>query len=167
MHVGLRTEGRVCVAVGESVPHAVATHPRVLDGGAGACVFLCACMLACAGVVTPRSAVEPTIMRTASESLLSRRSVLAYVFCWGCMSGWAVCASPSASRRLTLSPPRVFDVGAGVCVCLCACMLACVGVGTPRSTVASITARPACESPIAVRPVDFWFLLGGACRLER
>ncbi len=32
---------------------------------------------------------------------------------------------PSLGRSLTLSPPRVFDVGASVCICLCACN-ACV-----------------------------------------
>ncbi len=35
-------------------------------------------------------------------------------------------APPSVGRFLTQSPPRVYDVGAGVCVCLCACVRACV-----------------------------------------
>ena len=41
--------------------------PRMFDGGTGVCVCLCACMSACAGTVTPRSAVAHTTRRAASE----------------------------------------------------------------------------------------------------
>ena len=44
---------------------------------------------------------------------------------------------PSVGRSLTQSPPRMFDVGAGVCVCLCACVPACAGAVTPQSAVAN------------------------------
>jgi hypothetical protein len=47
----------------------------------------------------------------------------------------------AVSLSLTLSPPRVFDNGAGVCVCLCACMHACAGAAMPRSEVATTTWR--------------------------
>ena len=47
---------------------------------------------------------------------------------------------------LTLSPPLVFDVGAGVCDCLCARMPARAGAVTPRSAVAPKTRRAASGS---------------------
>jgi hypothetical protein len=57
-------------------------------------------------------------------------------------------------RSHTLSPPLVFDV----CVfCLCADMLACAGTVLQRSPVAPETRQAACESPIAVKRVGFYF----------
>ncbi len=41
----MSTEGRVSVAVGESIPHGVAIH-AVFDGGAAVCVVLRACVRA-------------------------------------------------------------------------------------------------------------------------
>jgi hypothetical protein len=42
----LSTEAHVCVAVGESVPHAVAIR-AAFDADACVCVCLCACVPAC------------------------------------------------------------------------------------------------------------------------
>ena len=52
-------------------------------------------------------------------------------------------ALPSVGRSLTQSPPRVFDVGVGVCACLC--VHACVRgrswstIGGGQSNIASST----------------------------
>ncbi len=77
----------------------------------------------------------------------SRRSVLTCVFFRGEAGTEGVRAPPSVGRSLTLSPPNVFDVGAGACVCLCACMPACACAVPPRSAVANPTSRAASECP--------------------
>ena len=80
-----------------------------------------ACVHACVAAVTPWSAVANTTRRATSESphrgeacwrLVLRRSDFV-------ARTEGVRALPSVGRSLTQSPPRVFDVGAGVCVCLC------------------------------------------------
>ena len=87
----------------------------------------------------------------------SWRSVFDVLFCAAvnvvaCAEG--VRALPSVARSLTLSPPYVFDNGAGVCVCLCAFTPACAGAVTPRSPVATKTRRREGESPILAKRVD-------------
>ena len=115
--------------------------PRVFDNGAGVCVCLSACMRACAGAVGPRSAVATKTRRRERESPPSAKRV-DVSFCAGVnvvARTEDVHALPSVGRSLTQSPPRVFDVGAGVCVCLCACMRACAGAAEPRLAVATKT----------------------------
>ena len=127
--------------------------PRVFDSGAGVCVCLCAFMPACAGAVAPRSAVAtPTPRREGESPILATR---VDVLCCAAVNVVARTEStralPSVARSLTLSPPRVFDNGAGVCVCLCAFMPACACAVTPRSAVAPTTSRAASESPILAK----------------
>ena len=57
--------GHACAVV---APSRCRRHTYMFDGGAGVCVFLCACMPPCAGAVTPRSAVADRTRRAASES---------------------------------------------------------------------------------------------------
>ena len=129
-------------------PYAV-SPPRVLDVGGGVCFCLCVCMPACAGAVTPRSAVATETRRASCGSPPSRRSVLQFVSRRGerrRRHPGRACAVVVGSVPHAMSLPRVFDVDAGLCVCLCACMPACTGEVTPRSVVASPTRQASCES---------------------
>ncbi len=96
-----------------------------------------------------RSAVAKKTPQATGECPPSRRSVSTHCFAPGnaVARTEGVRALPSVGRSLTQSPPRVFDVRAGVCVCLCACVPACAGAVTPRSAVAGSTSRAARKSP--------------------
>ena len=120
--------GRACAVVGGSAPHAVSPS-SVFDVGGGVCVCLCVCMPACAGAVTPRSAVAKPTPRAAPRAagecppIATMRAAVCFARgeCRRTRSGRA-CAAVGGSVLHAVSPPHVFDVGAGVCVCLCACM---------------------------------------------
>jgi hypothetical protein len=162
MNAGARTEGmRALPSVGWSLTQ---SPPRVFDVRAGVCVCLCACVPACAGAVPPRSAVATTTSRAAGESFPIAAKRFDVQFCAGInviARSEGMSALPSVCRSLTQSPPRVFDVGPGVCVCLCACVLACAGTVSPRSPVAGPTRQATCESPpIAAKHLDVLFCAG-------
>ncbi len=95
------TEGvRALPLVGRSL---ALSPPSVLDNGAGVCVCLCACLPACAGAVTPRSAVAGTTLRATRESpILAKR--VDVLFCAGVnvvARTQSVRALPSVGRFLT------------------------------------------------------------------
>ena len=111
----MRTVGlRALPSVGRSLTQ---SPPRVFDVGAGVCVCLCvrACLRARAQLRHGRRwlrkhgerLVSPPIVAKLVDVLVARTE--------------GVRTLPSVGRSLTQSPPRVFDVGAGVCVCLCVC----------------------------------------------
>jgi hypothetical protein len=81
--------------------------------------------------------VADTTSRAASESPSIAAKCVDVLFYAG-VSAVArtegMCALPSVGRSLMQSLPRVFDVGAGVCVC-CVCVRACVR-GRSSATVA-------------------------------
>ncbi len=121
MNAVTHTEGvRALPSVGLSLPQ---SPPRMFGVGTGVCV--CVRVRACLrarGAVTPRSAVATQTRRATCESppIMSKR--VDEMFRAG-MNAVArtegMRALPSVGRFLTHTPPRVFDVGAGVCVCLC------------------------------------------------
>ena len=137
---------------------------RVFDVGVGVCVCLCVCMPACAGAVTPRSAVATTTRRVACESPPIAAKRVAALFC-----AWVnvvvrtegVRALPSMGRSLTQSPPRVFDVGAGVCGCLCvrACLRVRAQSRHGRRWLEHHRERNV-SSPIVAKRVDVLFCAG-------
>ena len=156
------TEGvRAPPSVGRSL---TLSPPRMFDGGADVCVCLCACMPACAGAVTPRSAVAPEIRRATRKSPSPRRDEACCRFVTaGRMPSRALRACVRCRRSVphAVSPPRVFDSAGGVCVCLCTCMPACAGAGPPRWAVANPTSRASCEShPPATKRVSVCFAPG-------
>ncbi len=119
LSVDVGTDGvRATLSAGWSV---MMSPPRVFH--VCVCVCLCACMPACAGAVTPRSAVAPETRPAAGEFPLSRQSDLTFVLRWvNVVADADVIRSPGVpsgvGRPQTLSPPLVFDVVAGACICV-------------------------------------------------
>jgi hypothetical protein len=134
---------------------------------APACASAWVCMPACAGAVTPRSAVANPTSRATGESPPPRRSFVPFLLHRGecrCAHSGRACAAVGGSIPHAVSPPRVFGVVGGVCVCLFACVPACAGAVTPRSAVVNPTSRAASESPpMAPNRIAVYFASGLDC----